>query len=152
MFIPRTPSPERGACRRRAPSTGAERALESQAAVTGGSAPGQGGRMSTDAARVTGRTALLAILADPVEQARTPGLVNAALARRGCDAVLVPLHVAAAGLPSVLAGLRATRNFRGCVVSMPHKVAATRYVDRLTACAGGGRVQPDPPHARRAAH
>jgi shikimate dehydrogenase len=39
---------------------------------------------------ITGRTEVLAILGDPLEQARAPGLVNAALARRGHDGVLVP--------------------------------------------------------------
>jgi shikimate dehydrogenase len=42
---------------------------------------------------ITGRTTLLAILADPIAQARAPGLINAAWAARGCDAVLVPLRV-----------------------------------------------------------
>jgi shikimate dehydrogenase len=51
---------------------------------------------------ITGRTALLAFLADPVAQARAPGLVNAALAARGLDALLMPLHVPPEGLGRVV--------------------------------------------------
>jgi shikimate 5-dehydrogenase len=63
--------------------------------------------MSPQRIPISGRTGLLAILADPVEQARAPSLVNAALAARGCDAILIPMHVRAddaAGLhPGMLA-------------------------------------------------
>lgn len=81
---------------------------------------------------IGGRTGVLAILADPVEQARAPALVNAALAARGLDAVLVPMHVRAGDLARVLDALRAIRNFKGCVVSMPHKEALLPLLDDVT--------------------
>lgn len=87
----------------------------------------------TDATRaVSGRTRVLAILADPVEQARAPGLVNAALAARGRDAVMVAMHVGADGLATVVAALRAIRNFQGAVVSMPHKSALVALLDEVS--------------------
>jgi shikimate dehydrogenase len=81
---------------------------------------------------VTGRTSVLALIADPVAQARTPALANAALAARGGDAVLVPMRVARDDLAAVVTALRAVGNFRGAVVSMPHKVAIASMVDALT--------------------
>jgi len=81
---------------------------------------------------ISGRTGVLAILADPVEQARAPSLVNAALAARGLDAVLVPMHVRAGDLARVLDALRAIQNFTGCVVSMPHKEALLPLLDEVT--------------------
>ena len=81
---------------------------------------------------IDGATTLLAIIADPVKQARTPGLINASIARRGYNAALVPMHVGASGLAAALAGLRSTANFGGAVVSMPHKRAVMRLLDDVT--------------------
>jgi shikimate dehydrogenase len=81
---------------------------------------------------VTGRTDVLAILGDPIVQARTPALVNAALAARGVDAVLVPMHVPAGGLASVVDALTEIKNFRGAVVTMPHKAAIVELLDDMT--------------------
>ena len=67
----------------------------------------RGGGRSRDA-RDLRHDQLLALIADPIARARTPGLVNAALAARGCDAALLPLQVAAGGLGDVLPALRAT--------------------------------------------
>ena len=80
----------------------------------------------------SGRTSLLALIADPVAQARTPALANAALAARGVDAVLVPMQVPDGALADVIDGLRRIANFKGAVVSMPHKVTVASLVDALT--------------------
>ena len=88
--------------------------------------------MSASSIPVTGRTRVLAILADPVVQARAPSLVNAALAAREKDAVLVPMQVPDGRLARVLDGLRAIGNFGGAVVSMPHKTALAALVDETT--------------------
>jgi shikimate dehydrogenase len=86
---------------------------------------------------VTGHTRILAVVADPVSQARTPGMANAMLERRGlaADWVLVPLHVAADGFADFVAGIRTIRNFDGAVVSMPHKIVVASLVDELTPAA-----------------
>lgn len=81
---------------------------------------------------LTGHTAVLAIIADPVAQARTPAMANAALAARGVDAVLVPFQVADGALAAAVAGLRAIDTFKGAVVSMPHKVTVASLMDALT--------------------
>jgi shikimate dehydrogenase len=86
---------------------------------------------------VTGHHRILAVVADPVSQARTPGMANALLRSRGLDAdwVLIPLHVAADGLAAFIAGIRTVHNFDGVVVSMPHKIAVTALLDELTPAA-----------------
>lgn len=81
--------------------------------------------------RVTGRTAVLGILGDPVVQALSPQLLNERMAELGFDGVLVPLHVPAEGLAAAVAGLRAIRSFRGVVVTMPHKQAIIPLLDDL---------------------
>jgi shikimate dehydrogenase len=80
---------------------------------------------------ITGRTGVLAIFGDPLEQARAPGLVNAALAARGEDAVLVPLRVPRGALARVVAGMRVVESFRGAVVTMPHKTAVVELLDEI---------------------
>ena len=89
---------------------------------------------------IDGTTHLLAILADPVAQTRTPALVNAELSARGCNAALLPFHVDPAGLPELVRGLRATKNFRGAVVTMPHKQAILPLLDDLTPAAAAVRA------------
>jgi shikimate dehydrogenase len=84
---------------------------------------------------ISGRTTVLAIVGDPLGQARTPALVNAALAARGLDAVLVALHVPREALRAVVDGLRAVRNFAGTVVTMPHKSAVAGLLDDLAPAA-----------------
>jgi shikimate dehydrogenase len=69
---------------------------------------------------ITGNTRIFGIIADPVHHVKTPQGINAVLARRGLDGVLVPMHVDAAGLPAFIAGLRRMRNFSGFIATVPH--------------------------------
>jgi shikimate dehydrogenase len=89
-------------------------------------------------AGISGGTGLLVVLGDPIAQARAPSLVNAALVARGRDAVMVPLHVRRDGLAAVIAGLRATENLLGALVTMPHKRAIVPLLDE--ACAEARQV------------
>lgn len=85
------------------------------------------------ATRLGGATRLLGLIADPVAQARSPGMANALLQERGRfgEFALVPMQVDAAGLPALLAALRRLRNFSGAIVSMPHKIAILPLLDGL---------------------
>jgi len=80
---------------------------------------------------ITGRTRVYGILADPIGHVRTPQAFNALCSARGHDAVLVPFHVCAEDLATVVAGLRPLRNLDGLVVTVPHKQAMTALCDRL---------------------
>ena len=83
---------------------------------------------------ITGATRVLGVIADPVVQARAPGMANALLAQRGHASrhVLVAMQVGPAGLAQTVAALRGWRNFDGAVVSMPHKMTICALLDELT--------------------
>ncbi len=80
---------------------------------------------------ITGKTGLLCILADPIAQVRTPQLVNRLLQAHGDDAVMVPIHVAPAGLADTLHALRSARNLWGMVVTVPHKMDVVALCDEV---------------------
>lgn len=80
---------------------------------------------------LSGATRLYAIVGDPITQAGSPRLFNAAFRRRGVDAVLVPLHVAPADLADLVRMFRCTRNFDGLIVTVPHKIAITGLIDEI---------------------
>lgn len=84
------------------------------------------------ALQIDGATELMAIIADPVYQASTPGLANALLRDKNLNQVLVPLHVKTHGLSDVVNSLRYIHNFIGAVVSMPHKTSIIKLLDELT--------------------
>jgi shikimate dehydrogenase len=80
---------------------------------------------------LSGSTRVYAIVGDPIAQVASPRLFNTAFRERGVDAVLVPLHVAPDALRLVIDSFRAVRNFDGLVITVPHKIAATGWVDEL---------------------
>lgn len=83
---------------------------------------------------ISGRTRLLALIADPVVQARSPAMANALLEERGQRGafVLVPMQVPAGALADVVVALRRVGNLAGAIVSMPHKSAIVPLLDELT--------------------
>lgn len=88
--------------------------------------------MKTELNKINGATEVMAIIADPVYQASTPGLANAILADKNLNQILVPFHVKTDGLSDVINSLRHINNFVGAVVSMPHKTAIVNLLDELT--------------------
>lgn len=78
---------------------------------------------------ITGKTSLYCILADPIAQVRTPQLVNQLLRQQGTDGVMVPVHVPPQHLADMTQALRQTRNFKGMVVTVPHKMAMLELCD-----------------------
>jgi shikimate dehydrogenase len=85
-----------------------------------------------DGRAITGRTRVFAILADPIAQVKAPQGLNRIMAERGVDGVMVPLHVAAADLATVLAGLRGVQSFGGAIITVPHKTAIVPLLDRVS--------------------
>jgi len=80
---------------------------------------------------ITGRTALLPIVADPIGHVRTPAVFNDHLAKIGVDAVVVPVHVRAEALRTVVQGMRSIENLRAIIVTVPHKIAIVELCDEL---------------------
>jgi len=61
------------------------------------------------------------IIGDPVIYVESPVRLTRTLAARGYDGVCVPMRVPEAALDVVLAGLSATSNVGGILITMPHK-------------------------------
>ncbi|MBL6454435.1 shikimate dehydrogenase [Belnapia sp. T6] len=80
---------------------------------------------------ITGAARLFAILGDPIAPVRSPALWNAEFTRLGLDAAFVPMEVRAADFAAAWAGLAATRNLDGMVLTMPHKQAVLPFLDLL---------------------
>lgn len=83
-------------------------------------------------ADITGKTAVMLMLADPVSHIRGTALINASFGALGLDAVILPLHVAPADLKGTLLAVRRMQNVAGLGITIPHKVAAWSLVDDLT--------------------
>ncbi|MDZ3992750.1 shikimate dehydrogenase [Pseudomonas sp. Teo4] len=84
---------------------------------------------------ISGHTRLFAIVAEPIQHVKTPEEINALMAARGDDRVMVPLHVSPDQLADAVQGLRAMRNLDGFVVTVPHKGAIVHLCDSLSAAA-----------------
>ena len=85
-----------------------------------------------DKGGITGRTAVYAILGDPVAQVGAPARFGRLCEERGHDGAMVALRVAAPDLGAVFDGLRRVANLRGLVVTVPHKIAMAGLVDETT--------------------
>lgn len=73
---------------------------------------------------LSGATRLYPIIGDPIVHVKTPNRLTATFAERGHDGICVPMRVREGDLDAVMAGLTATPNVDGLLVTMPHKNAA----------------------------
>ena len=81
----------------------------------------------------TGKAGIALIIGHPIAQVRSPSAVNAELARRRLDAVLVPMDIEPQNLATTFDALQGWRNCCGAIVTVPHKIAAAAMVARLSA-------------------
>lgn len=81
---------------------------------------------------LNGATRVIAIIGDPIAQVRSPAAVTGALQQAGRNAVVLPMHVAAADVDAFLEGLRLARNVDGIIATVPHKFAAYRHCATAT--------------------
>lgn len=89
--------------------------------------------------KITGRTAVYLIAADPITQVRAPEVFNAIFTKADIDAVVVPIQLPAHGLGDFISGCLSGEGVKGIFLSIPHKTAAIRYVhvmDRFSQAAG----------------
>jgi shikimate dehydrogenase len=82
--------------------------------------------------RITGRTRLYLIVADPIAHVKAPELLAPVFAEAGHDGVCVPLHVTPENLAEMVAALRHAKNLGGMAVTVPHKEAMAKLCDELT--------------------
>ena len=80
---------------------------------------------------ISGTTALVALLGQPVSHSLSPAMQNAALKAMGLDWRFLALPCSADDLPTVLEGLEAV-GCRGLNVTIPHKQAVSLLCDELS--------------------
>lgn len=83
---------------------------------------------------ISGKAKLAGVMGWPVGHSRSPRLHGHWLERYGIDGAYVPLSVPPDRIEQAIRALPAL-GFRGCNVTVPHKEAAFRTVDRLDATA-----------------
>jgi shikimate dehydrogenase len=74
--------------------------------------------------QLSGATRLFPIIGDPVKYVESPVRLTRTFSERGHNGVCIPMQVSAGGLDVVMAGLQATPNVDGILVTMPHKHTA----------------------------
>ncbi|SAL14137.1 shikimate 5-dehydrogenase [Caballeronia peredens] len=80
---------------------------------------------------ITGRTRIYGIIGDPVVQVRSPEVYTRKFAEAGVDAVLVPLHIGADDIETVLPALLRLKNLDGLLVTSPFKTHALAIADEV---------------------
>jgi shikimate dehydrogenase len=81
---------------------------------------------------ITGTTKIIGIVGSPIVQVKMPGLLNAELAKRGLDIVLVPLDIGRNGIDAFVTVLRNWNNLLGCIVTVPYKQTFIPHIEDLS--------------------
>lgn len=71
----------------------------------------------------SGATRVIFILGDPIAQVKAPFGLTGEFARRGRDAIVVPLQLAPADVDVGIASLSRAKNVDGLIATIPHKFA-----------------------------
>ena len=77
----------------------------------------------------TGTTTFYTMIGTPVIQVKSPALYNRYFSDHGMDAVMIAVDVPPDQVGNYFKLMRAVRNFRGSIVTMPHKQAAADFMD-----------------------
>jgi shikimate dehydrogenase len=83
---------------------------------------------------ISGKTVICGIIGDPIGHTVSPGMQNAAFRALNLDCVYVPFLVKREDLAQAFQGVRGL-NILGLNVTIPHKVAAIRWLDELDSLA-----------------
>lgn len=81
---------------------------------------------------VSGTTAIVGIIGNPILQVKSPGAMNRYFDDRGQNTVLVPLELAPDAIPGFIAVVRRWTNCKGIIVTVPYKQVVAPLLDRLT--------------------
>ncbi|RJP30337.1 MAG: shikimate dehydrogenase [Actinobacteria bacterium] len=84
---------------------------------------------------IDGKTQMVGIVGHGIAYTLSPAIHNAAFSDLEMNWIYVPLRVVPGALEPALLGLRVL-GFRGCNVTIPHKLEAARCVDELRGAAG----------------
>jgi shikimate dehydrogenase len=73
---------------------------------------------------LSGATRLFPIIGDPIKYVESPMRLTRTFEKRDYNGICVPMQVPGVDLDAAMAGLTATRNVDGILVTMPHKFTA----------------------------
>jgi shikimate dehydrogenase len=76
-------------------------------------------------------TSYAEVIGDPIAQSKSPAIHGHWLGKLGLDARYQACHVTAEGLADYVAARRSDAAWRGCNVTMPHKLTVMQLLDRL---------------------
>jgi shikimate dehydrogenase len=79
---------------------------------------------------ISGKTRVCGVIGDPIEHTLSPAMHNAAFSHLKLDFVYLAFRVKAAELEDAMRGMRGL-GVRGLNVTMPHKTAVTKYLDKV---------------------
>jgi shikimate dehydrogenase len=82
--------------------------------------------------RIDGNTQFIAHLGFPTTSFKAPLIYNPWFSRHEVNAVVVPMGVSAKDYATFLAALKTSANFKGALVTMPHKITTCMLVDQLS--------------------
>ncbi len=80
----------------------------------------------------TGTTTFYTMIGTPIIQVKSPYFYNRYFAEQGMDAVMIAMDVPTNQVKSHFEHMRVVSNFRGCIVTVPHKQAAVDCMDTIS--------------------
>jgi shikimate dehydrogenase len=83
-------------------------------------------------AGLNGATRIHVTIGDPIAQVKSPAGVTAGFAKRGHDAIMIPLQVKPADIEDFFRLAKKLPNLDGIIITVPHKPVAFRHCDRTT--------------------
>ena len=81
---------------------------------------------------ITGSTKFYALIGHPVEQVRTPDLLNAHLTEHDIDAAMIAFNLFPASLEAFFKMIRDWQNCLGCCVTIPHNTQTLPLLNSFT--------------------
>lgn len=81
---------------------------------------------------INGHTELIAHIGYPTHSFKAPMIYNPYFEQAGVNAVVVPMGCKAEGYPAFLRSVSCLENFRGALITMPHKVTTVDLLDEAT--------------------
>jgi shikimate dehydrogenase len=80
---------------------------------------------------ISGTTKIYGLVGDPLDEARSPVMMNNFFASQRLDAVCVPMNVPFGALSNFVTGVRTLKNLAGLLITMPHKTRMVDFIDHL---------------------
>jgi shikimate dehydrogenase len=81
---------------------------------------------------VTGTTAVVGIIGNPIVQVKSPGAMNQYFSDHGLNTVLVPIEIAPDAVAGFIEMVRRWTNCKGIIVTVPYKQVVAPLLDGLT--------------------